>query len=710
MVVGPLHTFRRIGAGRRPNRRAMAARGLRAVRRHFLAERRALAALAAGGLRRRHRGLFRASARAFGRCRRDRSPWRVAALRCPSQSARPIPRLHGAPRGDGGAVARLRACQASRSDACRCARAVAQDRARSRSMGASNRVQAHGKGVRVVLDAADAPTFARGDAPAHGARLDPRGERRARARATGSASTAVLMPPPGPAAPGGYDFGRAAFFDRIGAVGFAYGRAQAIAPPRAPTLVERDADGRRAPALAHDASASTPCCPAARAAIAAALITGERGVDLRRRRGGAARRRARACALDRGAAPGAGRARACSGSCARCWRRSRRSRSTQPIKKWAAVAALGGATFYLIISGAATPATRAYIMLAMMLAAILFDRPALSMRSVALAARDHPAAAPGEHHRARLPDVVRGGGRPHRGRGVGAGAPRRAGAARPRAASPASGAMCAASRSRASSAVSRPRPIAMFHFDRATHYAVLGNLLAMPVMGFVTMPAAAIAVMAMPFGLEAWPLQAHGFRHRGHAERGRISSPGLPGATSAVPAWPVSALVLIVASADCGSRCGGGDGAGSASCRSLAGVAVALTGARPGSLVARDGATVAVRGDDGVLRLVRKARDAYSAGEWLKRDGDARLSAEAVAGRGRWRALRRLWLHREGEGRCAARRHRAHRCAGGGLRERDDRGERGTGATALHRAAAGHRPLRRRARRRLRDLAGGDRA
>src|SRR6185503_4919915 len=59
---------------------------------------------------------------------------------------------------------------------------------------------------------------------------------------------------------------------------------------------------------------------------------------------------------------------------------------TQPIKKWAAAAALGSATFYLIISGAATPATRAYIMLTVMLVAILFDRPAISMRSVGLAA------------------------------------------------------------------------------------------------------------------------------------------------------------------------------------------------------------------------------------------------------------------------------------------------------------------------------------
>ena len=42
--------------------------------------------------------------------------------------------------------------------------------------------------------------------------------------------------------------------------------------------------------------------------------------------------------------------------------------------------------FYLVISGAAASATRAFVMLAMMLLAILLDRPALSMRSLALAA------------------------------------------------------------------------------------------------------------------------------------------------------------------------------------------------------------------------------------------------------------------------------------------------------------------------------------
>src|SRR6202012_3480492 len=57
-----------------------------------------------------------------------------------------------------------------------------------------------------------------------------------------------------------------------------------------------------------------------------------------------------------------------------------------PIKKWAAAAALMGAGFYIIISGASSSAARAFVMLAMMLLAILLDRPALSMRSLGLAA------------------------------------------------------------------------------------------------------------------------------------------------------------------------------------------------------------------------------------------------------------------------------------------------------------------------------------
>jgi competence protein ComEC len=57
-----------------------------------------------------------------------------------------------------------------------------------------------------------------------------------------------------------------------------------------------------------------------------------------------------------------------------------------PIKKWAAAGALAVSTFYLVLSGATPSAVRAFVMLAMVMVAVLLDRPALTMRSLALAA------------------------------------------------------------------------------------------------------------------------------------------------------------------------------------------------------------------------------------------------------------------------------------------------------------------------------------
>ncbi len=60
--------------------------------------------------------------------------------------------------------------------------------------------------------------------------------------------------------------------------------------------------------------------------------------------------------------------------------------SRYPIKKWAALAALGMATFYLLLSGAEVATQRAYIMTAIVLIGVVFDRPALTLRTICVAA------------------------------------------------------------------------------------------------------------------------------------------------------------------------------------------------------------------------------------------------------------------------------------------------------------------------------------
>jgi competence protein ComEC len=152
----------------------------------------------------------------------------------------------------------------------------------------------------------------------------------------------------------------------------------------------------------------------------------------------------------------------------------------------------------------------------------------------------------------------------------------------------------------------------------------------MPIMGLMTMPAAAFAVALMPLKLDVWPLYAMGWGINAMLAVGRFVS-HLPGAISNIPAWPLSALVLVSLS-----------GLWMAIWRrrirwfgliGMAAAALLIVFTRPPDLlVARDGITVAVRMADGRFVLVRHPADSYSASEWLKRDGDTRTPAQAVAG------------------------------------------------------------------------------
>ncbi|ANT51811.1 ComEC/Rec2 family competence protein [Mesorhizobium amorphae] len=60
--------------------------------------------------------------------------------------------------------------------------------------------------------------------------------------------------------------------------------------------------------------------------------------------------------------------------------------SRRPVKKYAAAAALFSIAAYLVFSGIVVAAERSFIMLAVMLVAVLFDRAALTMRNLAISA------------------------------------------------------------------------------------------------------------------------------------------------------------------------------------------------------------------------------------------------------------------------------------------------------------------------------------
>ena len=485
--------------------------------------------------------------------------------------------------------------------------------------------QVHGKGMRVTLTVAHIDRLARAPRQVRvtikkgGESLQPGDWVRVKA---------VLLPPPQPTLPGAYDFARAAYYEEIGAVGYTYGGPAPIAAPRALTWPEQLRLG-----VEHLRWRMTQrihsVLPGSTGSIAAALITGDRGGiseedDQSLRDAGLAH--VLAIAGLHMALVGLGLFWAVRAVLALIPRIA----LIYPIKKWAALAALGGAVFYLIISGGAPATLRAFIMLATMLTAILFDRPALSMRALALAATIilvlEPECLIGPSFQMSFAAVA----------GLIAVAEWEQARSAQRtdyAALPLPGVRRYLRGIATTSLVGSiaTMPYAAFHFDRATHYAVLGNLGAMPIMGFVVMPCAALAVILMPFGLDAAPLHVMGWGIDAMLAVGHWVS-HLPGAVSVVAAWPVSALLLL-SFGGLWTALWRGSWRWLGLIPALAGVAIVFLVKPPDILISRDAGTVALRTSDGMLKLLDAPSDEYSAADWLKRDGDARTADAAVATR-----------------------------------------------------------------------------
>ncbi len=481
-----------------------------------------------------------------------------------------------------------------------------------------------GEGMRAVLAVTSLPRVDPQDTPAR-VRVTFRKPSDLLAPGRVIGLTAMLMPPPAPASPGDYDFGRWAYFQRIGAVGYAYGGPRALEAAPVPGVAE-NFSARLETLRANMTARIRAVIPGSAGGIAAAMITGDRsGID----------------EADNQAFRNSGLIHVLSISglhlalaggfffwVVRAVLALFPSIALNyPIKKWAAVAALAGAGFYLAISGSGPPAVRSYIMLAVMFVAVLFDRPALTMRAVALAAtillliKPENLMDPGfQMSFAAVTGLVAFGEwefsrkRPYAGQRK---------TWLHRIGRHASGIAIASLVAGLATA-----PFAIFHFDRSAQFGVLANLAAMPVVGFVVMPAATAAMVLMPFGLEQWPLRIMG---AGIDMMLSIAHwvASLPGAAAVLAVWPDIALLLVVAGGlwlTLWQRSWRWFG--------LLPIAAAIlmvqTARGPDLLIGDDGLTVAVRTGTGRLAFLRPPADDYAASTWLLRDGDERLPADAI--------------------------------------------------------------------------------
>jgi competence protein ComEC len=169
-------------------------------------------------------------------------------------------------------------------------------------------------------------------------------------------------------------------------------------------------------------------------------------------------------------------------------------------------------------------------------------------------------------------------------------------------------------------------PYAAFHFHRVAPYGVIANLLAMPVVSVLVMPAGILGVLALPFGFDGlfWRLMGEGIDWMIAVSLWVAS---LPGAVGHMRAFGTGALLLATAGLlllcllRTPLRWSGA---------ALVAIATfwAVTTPRPDVLVAADGRAAAIRGADGRLAVLSSGRDTFAIKEWLAADGEDRVPTD----------------------------------------------------------------------------------
>jgi len=452
-------------------------------------------------------------------------------------------------------------------------------------------------------------------------RVKLRGQTPALAIGDRMTAKAELMPPAGPALPGGFDFQRQAWFRGLGGVGYVLGH---------PTIrpgVGSGLAGRVRAWRAEVAARIRAALPGAEGSIAAAMVTGERGaipagVNEDYRASGLSHLLVIAglhMTLVTGFVFFATR-----GLLALIPPLALRA----PIKKWAAAAALAAAAFYLVLSGAAVPTQRAFAMVALGLTAILIDRFSLSMAAVAWAAglvlAIDPSALVGVSFQMSFAAVA----------GL-IGFYETAGpvlAEQRRDRGPVGRAVLHFLGIGLTTLVATVATagFSIYHFNRFALFSILANVVAVPLAGFWVMPWAVASCVLMPFGWERFGLVPMGW---GLALIEQVAhwTASLPNAVLDLPAMPLWGLVAAAL---------GGVWLviwrGSWRYWGLVPLALAVVSPFPADppdiLAAEDGQLFAVRAENGGYFLSSEKTDRIAAEAWLRAAGGVPSAALPQAG------------------------------------------------------------------------------
>lgn len=295
-----------------------------------------------------------------------------------------------------------------------------------------------------------------------------------------------------------------------------------------------------------------------------------------------------------------------------------------PTRGVAAFVALVAGAVYLALSGGNVATERAFVMAAVALCAVMLNRRAISLRSVAIAAlvvlilRPEALLGPGFQMSfsatAALVAVFN--------------AVRDAPWSMPRWLKPVAAVVMSSGVAGLATA-----PYAAAHFNAIAHYGLLANVLSVPVMGTLVVPSAVLAVCLAPLGLSDIGLHLMGLGLRWILFVAETTA-ALPGARSFVvspgpwvlPCLTLGAVLLILWR---------GRGRWAGALPIAAAFALWAGQPRPDLLIADTGGLVGVMTAEG--RAISRARGSgFVADNWLENDGDG---ADQAAANRRWTAL-----------------------------------------------------------------------
>ena len=413
--------------------------------------------------------------------------------------------------------------------------------------------------------------------------------------------TAHLSPPQGPVEPGGFDFRRSAWFQKLGAVGYTRTPALRVAPSDGDiSLFWSRVRQTISTSILADMNPAT-------AGFAVAITTGDRShIDRQHVQSLRDSNLAHLLAisgLHMGLLVGLifGGFRIVLSLFARI-------ALNYPIKKLAAIGAIGAAAVYLMLSGGNVATQRAFVMVTVMLVAVLFDYRAITLNGVALAGfivlviSPESLTGPGFQMSFAATIALVAAFRAIRDQKIHNKTLHFV-------------AMLAFSSLVAGLATA---PFAAAHFNRVAHFGLLANVLSVPVMAFVVMPA---VIMTAVLSIIGWEEAGYFVLDLGIRWILRVAEwvSGLESAVGYVPSPTGYVLPLITISGLFVSLW-----QGRFRWIGLLGIAAALAmwsqTNRPDVLISDSGRLVGVL-QNGTRVLNKERGDGFVASNWLENDG-----------------------------------------------------------------------------------------